>query len=46
MATLFEEWNKGELASYLIEITAEILKKKDDLSDNGYVVDKILDKTG
>lgn len=46
MATLFTEWNKGELESYLIEITATILSKKDDLTDNGYVVDKILDKTG
>ena len=46
MAKLFEEWNKGELESYLIEITAKILVKKDDLTDDGYVVDKILDKTG
>jgi 6-phosphogluconate dehydrogenase len=46
MANLFTEWNKGELESYLIEITAKILSKKDDLTDNGYVVDKILDKTG
>jgi len=45
MATLFEEWNKGELDSYLIEITAKILAKKDDITD-GYVVDHILDKTG
>ena len=47
MAELFEEWNKGILASYLIEITAEILKKKDDLvDDGGFLVDQILDKTG
>ena len=46
MAKLFEEWNKGELESFLIEITAKILAKKDDLTDDGYVVDKILDKTG
>lgn len=45
MAALFEEWNKGELDSYLIEITAKCLAKKDDQGD-GYVVDKILDKTG
>ena len=45
MANLFVEWNKGELNSYLIEITAKILAKKDDKSD-GFVVDKILDKTG
>ena len=46
MAKLFVEWNKGELNSYLIEITAKILAKKDDKTDDGYVVDKILDKTG
>jgi 6-phosphogluconate dehydrogenase len=34
------------LNSFLVEITATILAKKDDLTDDGYVVDKILDKTG
>lgn len=28
MSARFAEWNKGELKSYLIEITADILKKK------------------
>jgi len=47
MAKLFVEWNKGELDSYLIEITATILMKKDDQEGcDGYVVDKVLDKTG
>jgi 6-phosphogluconate dehydrogenase len=46
MADLFDEWNKTELSSYLIEITAKILRKKDDLTGKGYVVDYILDKTG
>lgn len=46
MGNLFEEWNKGELQSYLIEITAKVLKKKDDQGKDGYVVDYILDKTG
>jgi 6-phosphogluconate dehydrogenase len=45
MGDLFTEWNKGELNSYLIEITSTILKKKDNLTD-GHVVDHILDKTG
>jgi 6-phosphogluconate dehydrogenase len=45
MASVFDEWNAGELASYLIEITAAILKKKD--SETGrHVVDLILDKAG
>ena len=46
MSSLFTEWNKGELESYLIEITSKILNKKDDQTSEGYVVDKILDKTG
>ena len=46
MGDLFEEWNKGELQSYLIEITATILRKKDDQGNDGYVVDYVLDKTG
>lgn len=46
MADVFDEWNKGELESYLIEITAIILRKKDDETGNGYVVDYVLDKTG
>lgn len=46
MAELFEEWNKGDLESFLIEITAKILAKKDDLTGVGSVVDYILDKTG
>ena len=46
MSALFDEWNKSELESFLIEITAKILAKKDDLTDDGYVVDKILDQTG
>jgi 6-phosphogluconate dehydrogenase len=46
IAALFEEWNETELSSYLIEITAKILRKKDDKMGEGYVVDYILDKTG
>jgi len=42
---VFAEWNEGELKSYLIEITADILKKKDDETGN-YLVDMINDKAG
>ncbi|HLH05199.1 MAG TPA: decarboxylating NADP(+)-dependent phosphogluconate dehydrogenase [Bryobacteraceae bacterium] len=42
---IFAEWNKGELDSYLIEITAEILSKKSE-EDNQPMVDKILDTAG
>ena len=41
---VFAEWNKGELDSYLIEITADIFAKKDD--DGQPMVDKILDTAG
>src|SRR6185295_6520567 len=41
---VFTEWNKGELDSYLIEITSQIFAKKDD--DGVPVVDKILDTAG
>lgn len=44
--SIFEEWNEGELDSYLIEITREVLKRKDDQGTDGYIVDKILDKAG
>src|SRR5215472_11476275 len=41
---VFSEWNKGELDSYLIEITAEIFAKKDE--DGKPMIDKILDTAG
>lgn len=46
MARQFARWNDGDLSSYLIEITAKILAKEDDVTGSGYVVDFILDKTG
>ncbi len=45
MAEAFEEWNTGELDSYLIEITKDILRVKDDLTEN-MMVDMILDAAG
>jgi 6-phosphogluconate dehydrogenase len=44
MHQVFSEWNSGELDSYLIEITRDILAKKDE--DNTPLVDKILDTAG
>lgn len=46
MSKQFARWNDGDLSSYLIEITAKILAKEDDVTGKGYVVDYILDKTG
>ncbi len=40
---IFEDWNKSALESFLVEITAEIFAKKDDLTE-GELVDQILDK--
>ncbi len=46
LAQLFNEWNGDKrLQSYLIEITAKIFAKKDDLT-NGDLIDIILDKAG
>ncbi|MGB2993218.1 MAG: decarboxylating NADP(+)-dependent phosphogluconate dehydrogenase [Paenisporosarcina sp.] len=45
IADIFETWNQGELKSYLIEITADILRKMDDKTGQP-LVDVILDKTG
>jgi len=44
MGSVFEEWNKGSLGSYLIEITRDILRFKDD--DGLPLVEKILDTAG
>ncbi|EMF0398194.1 NADP-dependent phosphogluconate dehydrogenase [Enterococcus faecium] len=46
MADIFKEWNQGELDSYLIEITADILTCKDDEGTGKPVVDVILDAAG
>ncbi|KAG6399374.1 hypothetical protein SASPL_140853 [Salvia splendens] len=46
LAEIFGEWNRGELESFLIEITSDIFKVEDHESGKGHLVDKILDKTG
>src|SRR5712664_928754 len=45
MADIFAEWNKGELDSYLIEITSQIFRKIDPETGKP-LVDMILDKAG
>src|SRR5699024_6478785 len=42
---VFNEWNEGELDSYLIEITADIFTKKDEETDKP-LIDVILDRAG
>ncbi len=44
MASVFEGWNKGKLSSYLVEITARILRRRDE--DGAPLIDKILDAAG
>jgi 6-phosphogluconate dehydrogenase len=44
LAEVFTEWNKGELDSFLIEISSHIFAKKDE--DGLPLVDKILDTAG
>lgn len=44
MSAVFADWDQGDLDSYLIEITKEILAFKDD--DGQPLVEKILDKAG
>src|ERR1700691_296261 len=44
LSAVFADWNKGELDSYLIEISSIIFAKKDE--DGSPIVDKILDTAG
>lgn len=45
MAATFAEWNKGDLDSFLIEITADILRQKDPATGKPFV-DVVLDAAG
>src|SRR5699024_7882552 len=45
IADLFAQWNTGELRSYLIGITADVLREADDLAE-GDLVDHIEDAAG
>ena len=45
LADIFAEWNRGDLDSYLIDITAQIFRKKDPETGKP-MVDVILDKAG
>ena len=43
IANTFEEWNRGDLQSFLIEITAGIVRFPDDQGAEGILLDHILD---
>jgi hypothetical protein len=46
MGAIFSEWNAGALDSFLIEITADILKQKDPATKKKAFVDVVLDTAG
>jgi 6-phosphogluconate dehydrogenase len=43
LAEIFAGWNEGDLDSYLIQITADILKQRDPRHSNEFLVDYVLD---
>ncbi|MBN1286492.1 MAG: NADP-dependent phosphogluconate dehydrogenase [Anaerolineae bacterium] len=45
LADIFDEWNRGELLSFLIEITADIFRKIDDATGKP-LVEMVLDSAG
>jgi len=46
IADLFAEWNRGELQSYLIEITAKVVNFRDDQGGRRPLIDRIADAAG
>jgi 6-phosphogluconate dehydrogenase len=45
LAEVFDEWNQGDLSSYLIEITAEVLRQKDAETGTPFI-DVVVDQAG
>lgn len=43
MSMVFKKWNNSAVASYLVEITADILEKEDK-QEGGFLIDHILDR--
>jgi 6-phosphogluconate dehydrogenase len=46
LSKVFAQWNQGDLDSYLIQITADILQQKDPVHPQDYLVDHVLDAAG
>ncbi len=46
MSNVFGQWNSGDLDSFLIEITTDILQQKDPAGDQEWFVDAVLDRAG
>ena len=45
LAQVFAEWNRGPLESFLIEVTASVLRVRDPKT-GGWLIDNVLDKAG
>ncbi|MGC4116527.1 MAG: NADP-dependent phosphogluconate dehydrogenase [Myxococcales bacterium] len=45
-AAIFSRWNEGELGSYLVEITADILRAPDPETPGALLLDAVLDQAG
>ena len=46
LGAIFDQWNQGDLDSYLIEITADILRQRDPVKPRKFLVDMVLDAAG
>ncbi|HEY7091408.1 MAG TPA: NADP-dependent phosphogluconate dehydrogenase [Tepidisphaeraceae bacterium] len=46
MSKVFAQWNQGDLDSYLIQITADILQQHDPVKKDDFLVDHVLDTAG
>jgi 6-phosphogluconate dehydrogenase len=46
LADVFDEWNRGDLDSFLIEVTAAVLRQRDPANGRRHLVDVILDMAG
>jgi 6-phosphogluconate dehydrogenase len=46
LSKVFADWNEGDLDSYLIQITRDILAQHDPVHQDGYLVDYVLDAAG
>jgi len=46
LSRVFAEWNRGELQSYLIQITADILQQRDPANPRRFLLDVVLDTAG
>ena len=46
LADVFAEWNEGDLDSFLIQVTSEVLRQRDPAKRKKFLVDAILDSAG